>query len=123
MERLSKGLFIKQMNNKLFMVGFFDYEQFSQLRKGFISNTIVSLYEDVYNIDDCFVDKGFLVLFRKADINNNGFEEVRVVDNPSSIYEKNDNDFTEIKADITYLEVEPVFYYVREVMEKVTDEN
>ena len=114
MDQLDKKSFIAQMERKEFLVGFFNYEEFNQLRKSSISNTIMSLYEEVYDIDDVHVDKDFIILFRKVDIIGHGFEKVRLVEKPETIYEKNTDDFEEYKAVITRLDIEPVFYYVRQ---------
>lgn len=117
MDRLDKKTLISQMNSKYFYVGFFTYEEFKNIRRGFIKNQVVSLYEDVYNIDDCFIDKPFILLVKKSSINSD-FKPVNIVENPRTIYEKNDNDFLEIKAEIEYLDIEFDFFYVRENKEK-----
>lgn len=111
MDRIDKKTLNRVMRDNHFVIAFLDYNQFKQIKNGTIAESF-SVYEEVYDIDDCFQDKQFIVVFMKQITQNPVFIKVEFVDIPSNEFEKNDNDFIEYKSNVP-CEADPVFYYVR----------
>ena len=116
MERVTKKIFTEQMNTNRFYVMFLDYPDYKHLREGYLANITVSLYSDVYNLDDVFMDKAYLILIRKSAVPEGLAQKVRIVENPSGIYEKDDNDLEELKMVITKVDLDADFFYIRETV-------
>lgn len=103
-------------NSYKYLVYVCSLEEFLDAVNGLIKGPIISFFNTAdEDLDGFFPDKPYLVVFNKKDILKYNPTEVKIVDDPQSIYEKKDNEYEEYRIEIQEIKESPLFYCIRGV--------